>query len=56
MEQEQSLPNKAQPKKKQQQVTPAVETKVEPQADTQVAAKEETKKVIEVGNMTITYN
>ena len=56
MEQEQSLPNKARPKKKQQQVTPPVEAKVEPKADTQVVAKEETKKVIKVGNMTITYN
>ena len=56
MEQEPSLPNKAQPKKKQQQVTPPVEAKVEPQVDTQVTPKEETKKVIKVGNMTITYN
>ena len=56
MEQEQSLPNKKPPKKKQQQVTPAVETKGEPKADTQVVAKEETKKVIKVGNMTIAYN
>ena len=53
MEQAQSLPNKAQPKKKQQPgVTPPVESKAEPQ----VVAKEETKKVIKVGNMTITYN
>ena len=52
MEQEQSLPNKAQPKKKQQQVTPPVEAKVEPQ----VGTKDETKKVVKVDNMTITYN
>lgn len=54
MEQEQSLPNKAQPKKKQQQpvVTPPVESKAEPQ----VGTKDETKKVVKVGNMTITYN
>ena len=56
MEQEQSLPNKAQPKKKQQQVTPPVEAKVEPQVDTQVTTKDETKKVVKVDNMTITYN
>ena len=56
MEQEQSLPNKVQPKKKQQQVTPPVETKVEPKEDTQVVAKDETKKVVKVDNMTITYN
>ena len=56
MEQEQSLPNKAQPKKKQQQVTPPVEAKVEPQADTQVTPKDDTKKVVKVDNMTITYN
>ena len=54
MEQEQSLPNKAQPKKKQQQpvVTPPVESKDEPQ----VVTKDETKKVVKVDNMTITYN
>lgn len=58
MEQEQSLPNKAQPKKKQQQpvVTPPVEAKVEPQVDTQATPKDETKKVVKVDNMTITYN
>ena len=56
MEQEQSLPNKAQPKKKQQQVTHPVEAKVEPQVDTQVTTKDETKKVVKVDNMTITYN
>ena len=56
MEQEQSLPNKAQPKKKQQQVTPPVEAKVEPQVDTQITPKDETKKVVKVDNMTITYN
>lgn len=56
MEQEQSLPNKAQPKKKQQQVTPPVEAKVEPQVITPVVTKEETKKVVKVDNMTITYN
>ena len=56
MEQEQSLPNTAQPKKKQQQVTPPVEAKVEPQVDTQVPTKDETKKVVKVDNMTITYN
>ena len=44
MEQEQSLPNKAQPKKKQQQpvVTPPVESKAEPQ----VGTKDETRKVV----------
>ena len=54
MEQAQSLPNKAQPKKKQQQqvVTPPVESKAEPQ----VGTKEENKKVVKVDNMTITYN
>ena len=53
MEQAQSLPNKAQPKKKQQpEVTHPVESKVEPQ----VGTKEETKKVVKVDNMTITYN
>ena len=54
MEQAQPLPNKAQPKKKQQQsvVTPPVESKAEPQ----VGTKEETKKVVKVDNMTITYN
>ena len=54
MEQAQSLPNKEQPKKKQQQlvVTHPVESKVEPQ----VGTKEETKKVVKVDNMTITYN
>ena len=54
MEQAQSLPNKVQPKKKQQQLvaTPPVESKDEPQVDT----KEETKKAVKVGNMTITYN
>ena len=54
MEQAQSLPNKVQPKKKQQQpeVTPPVESKAEPQ----VGTKEETKKVVKVDNMTITYN
>ena len=54
MEQEQSLPNKAQPKKKQPQpvVTPPVESKAEPQ----VGTKDETKKVVKVDNMTITYN
>lgn len=56
MEQDQSLPNKAQPKKKQQQATPPVEAKVEPQVDTQVTTKDETKKVVKVDNMTITYN
>lgn len=55
MEQAQSSPNKAQPKKKQQQqpvVTPPVESKAEPQ----VGTKDETKKVVKVDNMTITYN
>lgn len=54
MEQVKSLPNKAQPKKKQQHpgVTPPVESKAEPQ----VGTKEETKKAVKVGNMTITYN
>ena len=54
MEQAQSIPNKEQPKKKQQQsvVTHPVESKAEPQ----VGAKEETKKAVKVGNMTITYN
>ena len=54
MEQAQSIPNKEQPKKKQQQsvVTPPVESKAEPQ----VGTKEETKKAVKVGNMTITYN
>ena len=55
MEQAQSLPNKEQPKKKQQQsvvTTPPVESKAEPQ----VGTKEETKKVVKVDNMTITYN
>ena len=54
MEQAQPLPNKTQPKKKQQQpgVTPPVESKAEPQ----VGTKEETKKVVKVDNMTITYN
>lgn len=55
MEQAQPLPNKTQPRKKQQQqpvVTPPVESKAEPQVDT----KEETKKVVKVDNMTITYN
>ncbi len=67
MEQAQPLPNKAQPKKKQQQpeVTPPVESKAEPQVDTkeenkkaepQVDTKEENKKVVKVDNMTITYN
>lgn len=56
MEQDQSLPNKAQPKKKQQRATPPVEATVEPQVDTQVTPKEETKKVVKVDNMTITYN
>lgn len=54
MEQAQSIPNKEQPKKKQQQsaVTPPVESKAEPQ----VGTKEENKKVVKVDNMTITYN
>ena len=54
MEQAQPLPNKAQPKKKQQQlvVTHPVESTAEPQ----VGTKEETKKVVKVDNMTITYN
>ncbi len=54
MERAQSSPNKAQPKKKQQQpvVTPPVESKAEPQ----VGTKDETKKVVKVDNMTITYN
>ena len=54
MEQVQSLPNKEQPKKKQQQsvVTQPVESKAEPQ----VGTKEENKKVVKVDNMTITYN
>ena len=55
MEQAQSIPNKEQPKKKQQQqlvATPPVESKAEPQ----VGTKEETKKVVKVDNMTITYN
>ena len=54
MEQVQSLPNKEQPKKKQQQsvVTPPVESKAEPQ----VGTKEENKKMVKVDNMTITYN
>ena len=54
MEQAQSIPNKEQPKKKQQQsvVTPHVESKAEPQ----VGTKEENKKVVKVDNMTITYN
>ena len=54
MEQAQPLPNKAQPKKKQQQsvVTHPVESKAEPQ----VGTIEETKKVVKVDNMTITYN
>ena len=69
MEQAQPLPNKAQPRKKQQQqqpeVTHPVESKDEPQVDTkeetkkvgpQVGTKEETKKVVKVDNMTITYN
>ena len=51
---EQTLPNKTQPRKKQQQpeVTPPVESKDEPQ----VGTKEETKKAFKVDNMTITYN
>ena len=54
MEQAQPLPNKTQPRKKQQQpgVTPPVESMAEPQ----VGTKEETKKVVKVDNMTITYN
>ena len=54
MEQAQPIPNKAQPKKKQQQsvVTHPVESKAEPQ----VGTKEENKKVVKVDNMTITYN
>ena len=54
MEQTQPIPNKTQPKKKQQQpvVTPPVESKAEPQ----VGTKDETKKVVKVDNMTITYN
>lgn len=54
MEQAQPPLNKTQPRKKQQQseVTPPVESKVEPQ----VGTKEENKKVVKVDNMTITYN
>ena len=54
MEQAQTIPNKEQPKKKQQQsvVTHPVESKAEPQ----VGTKEENKKIVKVNNMTITYN
>ena len=56
MEQAQSLPNKEQPKKKQQQQQPEVTHPVESKDEPQVDTKEETKKVVKVDNMTITYN
>ncbi len=56
MEQAQPIPNKAQPRKKQQQQQPEVTPPVESKAEPQVGTKEENKKVVKVDNMTITYN